>query len=67
MYVFVCYHILCTFTCICPIGCGHCKKAKPHFTEAASKFAGDSKVNISFMMLQQVPHEKYNNVLLLIT
>lgn len=25
-------------------GCGHCKKAKPHFTEAAAKFADDPKV-----------------------
>lgn len=25
-------------------GCGHCKKAKPEFMEAAQKFVEDSKV-----------------------
>ena len=30
-------------------GCGHCKKAKPEFTNAAEKFAEDSKVAFAAM------------------
>jgi len=33
-------------------GCGHCKKAKPEFQNAASKFADDKKVclNTNFLL-----------------
>ena len=30
-------------------GCGHCKKAKPEFTEAAEQFKDDSKVGFTDM------------------
>lgn len=29
------------------LGCGHCKKAKPEFTEAAAKFQDDPKVEFA--------------------
>ena len=36
------------------LGCGHCKKAKPEFTQAADKFADDSKVDILHIFMKTV-------------
>lgn len=47
-------------------GCGHCKKAKPHFTEAAAKFADNPKVALRTFKLSifiELRHH-FTNILL---
>ena len=38
-------------------GCGHCKKAKPEFTEAAEQFKDDNKVGLMNMRRCLLPNK----------